>query len=71
MSRDPRIDPHEGDELLQRNETWRLLVELVTSGTVLYRVVDSQGGLLGASRIPLSEWRELAAEQCECAGERN
>lgn len=65
MTRDPRIDPHEGDELTQRDGALRLLVDGVLDGVVLYRVVDSQDGLLGASRIPLSEWREIAAEQCE------
>lgn len=60
MTRDPRTAPHEGDELTQRHGTLRLLVDGVLDG-----VVDSQDGLLGAWRVPLSRWREMAAEQCE------
>lgn len=69
MTRDPRIDPHEGDELLQRNGTLRLLVDGVTYRTVYYRIVDGQDGPLGAFRISMSDWRSLAEGQCEGAEE--
>jgi len=57
MTRDPRLDPHEGDELSQAGGTLLLLVDRVTPYEVAYRVVDASGGLHGAYRTSLSNWR--------------
>ncbi len=68
MSRDPRTDPHEGDELRERGgvlHSRRILVDGVDCGEVFYRVVDADGGLLDARRVTLAAWRELAPTECE------
>ena len=57
MTRDPRLDPREGDELPSAAGTLRLLVDRVTPYEVAYRVVDASGGLHGAYRTSLSNWR--------------
>ena len=65
MTRDPRTDPREGDELSQAGGTLRLLVDRVTDREVAYRVVDASGGLHGAYRTRLSNWCMSAPYTCE------
>ena len=62
--RDPRNDPREGDVLYQANGTREILVDRVDGEDVAYRVTDGYGGLLGAYRTSLSNWRQLAPYTC-------
>ena len=68
MRRDPRIDPQEGDVLCQANGTRQLLIDKVDECEVAYRVTDGRGGLLGAYRTPLSNWRKSAPYCCDEGG---
>jgi hypothetical protein len=63
--RDPRTDPQEGDVLYQASGTRQLLIDKVDSEEVAYRVTDGHGGLLGAYRTPLLNWRESAPYTCD------
>ena len=65
VRRDPRTDPQEGDVLYQANGTRELHVEKVDGEEVAYRVTDGHGGLLGAYRLPLCNWRESAPYTCD------
>ena len=65
MKRDPRTDPKEGDVLYQARGTRELLVDKVDGEEVAYRVTDGRGGLVGAYRIPLANWRESAPYTCD------
>jgi hypothetical protein len=71
MRRDPRTDPREGDVLSQASGTRELHIDHVGMPSdgdeteVYYRVTDGLGGLLAASRTPLSVWRESAPYTCE------
>ena len=68
MTRDPRLDPHEGDELSQAGGALRLFIDRVTPCEVAYRVVDASGGLNGAYRTRLSNWRMSAPYTCDQPG---
>lgn len=51
--------------LYQANGTRELHVEKVDGNEVAYRVTDGRGGLLGAHRTPLLNWRESAPYTCD------
>ena len=63
MTRDPRHDPREGDELPERWTSRIAIVDLVRDGQVYYRVTQ-HGALVAALRTPLDKWRQCAARQC-------
>ena len=63
--RDPRIDPHEGDVLRQKNGRCELLVDLVRDGWVYYRVTDGKGGLIAARKMVMQDWCREALENCK------
>lgn len=65
MKRDPRTAPQEGDVLYQANGTRELHVDKVDAEEVGYRVTDGNGGLLGAYRLPLINWRKSAPYTCD------
>jgi len=64
MTRDPRQDPREGDELRQRDGNQVLIVDMVRDRQVYYRVTE-HGALVNALRISLEHWRECSPVQCE------
>ena len=65
LQRDPRTDPQEGDVLHQANGTRQLLIDKVDGEEVAYRVTDGHGGLLGAYRTSLLNWRKPAPYTCD------
>lgn len=68
-TRNPLIDPRDGDELRQRNygglRSLRILVDHADGIEVAYRVVDALDGLVSAHRVPIERWRRLAPVECE------
>ena len=65
MPRDPRVYPREGDVLYQANGSRELHIDKATRTEVAYRVTDGRGGLCGAYRTPLVNWRLSAPYTCE------
>jgi hypothetical protein len=65
MKRDPRTKPREGDILYQASGTRELHVEKVDATEVAYRVVDGHGGLVGAYRTSLFNWKQSASNMCD------
>lgn len=65
MRRDPRTNPQEGDVLWQANGAREIHIDRVDAEEVAYRVTDGRGGLLGAYRTPLHNWRESAPYTCD------
>jgi hypothetical protein len=65
MPRDPRTDPKEGDILYQAGGARELHVEKVDACDVAYRVTDGNGGLCGAYKTTLFNWKESAPHTCD------